>query len=53
MLQKQAKILTRDQLDDLLVYASSTRHPQRDRLIVLLSVKPDLNSKKVLVRASV
>jgi len=47
MLQKQAKILTRDQLDDLLVYAGSTRHPQRDRLIVLLSVKAGLRAGEI------
>lgn len=39
MLLKQAKILTEEQADLLLIYAGSTRHPQRDRLIVLISVK--------------
>jgi hypothetical protein len=29
MLPRQAKILTEDQIDDLLVYAGSTRHPHR------------------------
>jgi len=47
MLQKQAKLLTKDQLDGLLVYAGSTRHPQRDRLIVLLSVKAGLRAGEI------
>ncbi len=37
---KQAKILKAVHIDDLLSLAETTRHPLRDRLIVLLSVKP-------------
>jgi hypothetical protein len=33
---KQAKILSNDNLDDLLVFAETSRHPLRNRLIVLL-----------------
>ena len=47
MLQRQAKILTRDQVEVLLIYADSTRHSQRDRLIVLLSVKAGLRAGEI------
>ena len=47
MLTKQAKILTKDQADLLLIYAGSTRHPLRDRLIVLLSVKAGLRAGEI------
>jgi hypothetical protein len=43
---RQAKILSKDSCDDLLVFASTTRHPLRDRLIVLLSVKPIFYSSR-------
>jgi hypothetical protein len=36
---KQAKILAADQIDNLLLFAETTRYPHRDRVIVLLSVK--------------
>jgi hypothetical protein len=39
---RQAKILSKDSCDDLLVFASTTRHPLRNRLIVLLSIKAGL-----------
>jgi integrase len=47
MLSRQAKILTKDQADLLLIYAGSTRHPLRDRLIVLLSVKAGLRAGEI------
>ena len=47
MLPRQAKILTKDQADLLLIYAGSTRHPYRDRLIVLLSVKAGLRAGEI------
>lgn len=47
MLLRQAKILTKEQADLLLIYAGSTRHPQRDRLIVLLSVKAGLRAGEI------
>jgi integrase len=44
---RQAKILSKDNADDLLVFASTTRHPVRDRLIVLLSVKAGLRAAEI------
>jgi integrase/recombinase XerD len=41
---KQAKILSEDDLEDLLVYASATRQPLRNRLLVLLSAKAGLRA---------
>jgi hypothetical protein len=46
---KQAKILKADHIDDLLSLAQTTRHPLRDRLIVLLSVKPQSSDAGALV----
>ena len=47
MLTRQAKILTKEQADLLLIYAGSTRHPYRDRLLVLLSVKAGLRAGEI------
>ena len=47
MAGKQAKILTDTQFCRLLTYASSTRYPERDQLIVLLSVKAGLRAGEV------
>jgi len=44
---KQAKILSDQQIKSLLVFASSTRYPCRDRLIVLLSVKAGLRAGEI------
>jgi integrase len=44
---RQAKILSQDKADDLLVFASTTRHPLRDRLIMLLSVKAGLRAAEI------
>ena len=44
---RQAKILSKDNADDLLVFASTTRHPHRDRLIVLLSTKAGLRAAEI------
>jgi integrase/recombinase XerD len=44
---KQAKILSRDNCGDLLVFASTTRNPERNRLIVLLSVKAGLRAGEI------
>ena len=38
-LGKQAKTLTKGQIDAMLAYLSTTRHAARNRLIFLLSVK--------------
>ena len=45
---KQAKILCNDQIEDLLVYAETTRWPARNRLIVLFSVKAGLRAAMML-----
>jgi integrase len=47
MAGKQAKTLSKDQLGDLLVYASCTRHPDRNRLIALLSAKAGLRASEI------
>jgi integrase len=47
MLGKQAKILHDQQINDLLVFASTTRNPLRNKLIVLLSVKAGLRAGEI------
>jgi integrase len=47
MAGKQAKILFNQQVDDLLLYASATRHPVRNRVIVLLSAKAGLRAGEI------
>src|ERR1700719_1547687 len=44
---RQAKILSKDSCDDLLVFASTTRRPLRNRLIVLLSIKAGLRAAEI------
>ncbi|WP_018321638.1 site-specific integrase [Bradyrhizobium sp. WSM2793] len=44
---KQAKILSADHIDDLLFFAARSRHPLRNRLIVLLSVKAGLRAAEI------
>jgi integrase len=44
---KQAKILSEFHLKDLLIYASATRNPKRNRAIVLLSVKAGLRAGEI------
>jgi integrase len=44
---KQAKTLSTDHIDDLLFFAERTRHPLRNRLIVLLSVKAGLRAAEI------
>jgi integrase len=44
---KQAKILAASQIDDLLFFAETTRHPLRNRVIVLLSVKAGLRAAEI------
>jgi len=44
---RQAKILSTDNCGDLLVFASTTRHPLRNRLIVLLSIKAGLRAAEI------
>jgi integrase len=44
---KQAKILSEDDLQDLLAYASATRNPIRNQVIVLLSAKAGLRAGEI------
>jgi integrase len=47
MAGKQAKILSTEHIDDLLFFAERSRHPDRNRLIVLLSVKAGLRAAEI------
>jgi integrase len=47
MAGRQAKILHEQQINDLLVFASATRNPLRNKLIVLLSVKAGLRAAEI------
>ena len=47
MAGKQAKILSDDHVQDLLVYASLSRYPLRNSVIVLLSVKAGLRAGEI------
>ena len=44
---RQAKILSSTDVDDLLVFASCTRNPLRNRVIVLLSAKAGLRAAEI------
>lgn len=46
-LGKQAKVLTKQQVDALYLSLSLTRNPERNRLIFLLSVKAGLRAKEI------
>ena len=46
-LGKQAKVLTKAQIDTLLLHVGNGRNPVRNRLIVLLSVKAGLRAKEI------
>ena len=47
MLGRQAKTLSSADVNDLLVFASCTRNPQRNRVIVLLSAKAGLRAGEI------
>jgi integrase len=47
MTGRQAKTLSADDIKDLLVYASCTRHPLRNSVIVLLSAKAGLRAGEI------
>ena len=47
MAGKQAKILSDANLDDLLLFAETTRQPARNKLIVLLSAKAGLRAGEI------
>jgi integrase len=44
---KQAKILSEQQVEDLLFFAKTTRNPDRNRVIVLLSTKAGLRAAEI------
>src|ERR1700750_2501119 len=44
---KQAKILSDDNLDDLLLFAETSRHPLRNKVIVLLSAKAGVRAGEI------
>ena len=46
-LGKQAKTLSKGQVDALLCLIARTRHPIRNRVIVLLSVRAGLRAKEI------
>jgi len=46
-LSKQAKVLTKNQIQGALAYIGSTRHPVRNKAIFLLSVKGGLRAKEI------
>ena len=46
-LGKQAKTLSRGQVDAMLAYLSTTRYPERNRLVFLLSAKVGLRAKEI------
>src|SRR6516225_679006 len=46
-LGKQAKTLSKGQIDAMLAYLYTTRHPERNRLIFLLSAKAGLRAKEI------
>ena len=46
-LTKQAKILTKHQQSAMLSFLSNTRHPMRNKLVFLLSVRAGLRAKEI------
>lgn len=47
MVRKRAKTLDKDQTEDLLFFAQTSRHPLRNRVIVLLSLKAGLRAAEI------
>ena len=47
MIGKRAKILSAKNVEDLLVFARQTRHPIRNEVLVLLSVKAGLRAGEI------
>ena len=47
MIGKRAKILSANNVEDLLVFARQTRHPVRNEVLVLLSVKAGLRAGEI------
>jgi integrase len=47
MVGKRAKVLSRDHIEDLLVFVRQTRHPIRNEVLVLLSFKAGLRAAEI------
>ncbi len=47
MVGKRAKVLSTEHVEDLLVFAGQTRHPLRNEVLVLLSVKAGLRAGEI------
>jgi integrase len=47
MIGKRAKILSNEQVEELLCFVSTTRHPIRNRVLVLLSLKAGLRAGEI------
>jgi integrase/recombinase XerD len=47
MIGKQAKVLTEQHIGELLAYAARSRYPERNRVIVLFSVKAGLRAGEI------
>jgi integrase len=47
MAGKQAKVLSEREVEDLLFFAETTRYPDRNRVIVVLSVKAGLRAGEI------
>jgi integrase len=47
MAGKQAKVLSEQEVEDLLFFANTTRNPDRNRVLVLLSVKAGLRAGEI------
>ena len=47
MIGKRAKILSANHVEDLLFFAAQTRHPLRNQVLVLLSVKAGLRAAEI------
>ena len=47
MAGKQAKILSDEQIERLLLFVSTTRNPIRNRILVLLSLKAGLRAGEI------
>jgi integrase/recombinase XerD len=47
MIGKRAKILAQGHVEDLLFFAQHTRHPIRNQVIVLLSLKAGLRAAEI------
>ena len=47
MAGKQAKVLSSGAIEDLLIYSQTTRHPERNRVMVLLSAKAGLRAGEI------